>query len=137
MENNKQDSGEFDTEGEIFQEKGSCNTSGPQRDNDFDTGLVMRDAYGREVRKSSKYKKDDLSQYHQLYFRLAGVTVLNHPGFLVIHLLLQHLRTLLHSQQCLRYNCQLSHLLLQGRVIKLQNIFYMTNHLICKTTYVA
>ena len=57
MENKKQDSGEFDTEGEIFQEKGSCNTSGPQRDNDFDTGLVMRDAYGREVRQSSKYKK--------------------------------------------------------------------------------
>ena len=56
MENKKQDSGEFDTEGVIFQDKGSCNTDSHQSDNDFDTGLVMRDAYGREVRQSSKYK---------------------------------------------------------------------------------
>ena len=55
-ENKKQDSGEFDTEGEIFQDKGSCNTARHQSDNDFDTGLVMRDTYGREVRQSSKYK---------------------------------------------------------------------------------
>ena len=50
MENNKQDSGEFDTEGEIFREKGSSNTAGGHlSDNDFATLLVMRDAYGREV----------------------------------------------------------------------------------------
>ena len=63
MENKKQDSREFDTEGEIFQDKGSCNTARHQSDNDFDTGLVMRDAYGREVRQLSKYKNID-----NLYF---------------------------------------------------------------------
>ena len=62
MENNKQDSGEFDTEGDIFQEKRSS-TATHQSDNDFDTGLVMRDAYGREVRQLSKYKNID-----NLYF---------------------------------------------------------------------
>ena len=58
MENNKQDSGEFDTEGDIFQEKRSS-TATHQSDNDFDTGLVMRDAYGREVRQSIKISSCD------------------------------------------------------------------------------
>ena len=49
MENKKQDSGEFDTEGEIFQEKGA---GGHLSEADFDTGLVMRDAYGREVKQT-------------------------------------------------------------------------------------
>ena len=56
MENKKQDSGEFDTEGEIFKDKGSSRSGGYQSDTDFDTGLVMRDAYGREVRQSNKYE---------------------------------------------------------------------------------
>ena len=56
MQTKKQDSGEFDTEGEIFQEKGFSRPGGHQSDTDFDTGLVMRDTYGREVRQSSKYK---------------------------------------------------------------------------------
>jgi hypothetical protein len=56
MQNNKQDSGEFDTEGDIFQEKGSSIAAGYQSDTDLYTGLVMRDAYGREVRQSTKTK---------------------------------------------------------------------------------
>jgi hypothetical protein len=50
MGNNKQDSEAFDTEGDVFQEKGSSIAASHQSDNDFDTGLVMRDAYGRKVR---------------------------------------------------------------------------------------
>ena len=56
MENNKPDSGEFDTEGEIFQEKGSSRSGGYHSDADLNTGLVMRDAFGREVRQSTKTK---------------------------------------------------------------------------------
>jgi hypothetical protein len=66
MEKNKQDSGEFDTEGDIFQEKGTRNTPGHQSDNDFDTGLVMRDSFGREVRQSTKVKENIVNFIFQI-----------------------------------------------------------------------